>query len=276
MALVAVLWIVAALSVLVTGLILTTRAQIGVVAAGRDAATGQALGDAAIALALQALLADSDRPAGVQTVSVTYADQSMQVEVAPLDGLISLNGASAPLLAALLQGASGLPPAAAQDLAQQLVDWRSEVPPTQTLGAAAGQPRLFEAPEDLLLVPGVDYDLYARIAPLVSADLRSGRVNPQAAPPQVLAALAPGDPGRIAQFIAARAGGQPADSSFLDPSLVGAASSGRFYRLRVSVPLDAGKMLVMTRDVTLISASSSLLPWRMLRQSRQIQLPGAP
>ena len=277
MALVVVLWIVAAISVLVTGLVWTTRAQIGAVNAGRDAVVGQALGDAAIALTLQELLGTEPRPTSVQTETVTYAGQTMQVEIAPLDGLVSLNGADAPLLAAILQGGGGLSSAAAQELAQQLVLWRSEVPQTQTLGAAGGQPRMFEAPEDLLLVPGVDYDLYARLAPLVSADLRSGRVNPQAAPPQVLAALAPGDPGRIAQFVAARTGGVPADSSFLDPSLAGVGVfSGRFYRLRVSVPLDAGRILVLTRDVALTTTSFSLLPWRLLRQSRQIQAAGAP
>jgi general secretion pathway protein K len=274
MALVAVLWIIAALSILVTGLIWTTRAQISTVAARRDAAAGQALGDAAITLTLQALLVSNPKPTGVQTVPVTYAGQTMQVEVAPLNGLISLNSAGAPMLAALLQGAGGLPPPAAQDLAQQLVQWRSEAPQT-SLTNGPGQPRLFEAPEDLLLVPGVDYDLYSRLAPLVSADLRGGRINPQAAPSQVLAALAPGNQGMIAQFLAQR--GQPgADSSFLDSGFISnVAFSGQLFRLRVSVPLDAGKMLVLTRDVALRGTSSSLLPWRLLRQSRQIQSSGA-
>jgi len=276
MALVIVLWIVAAMSVLVTGLILTTRAQVSTVAAGRDVATGQALGDAAIAITLQALLVSTPMPTGVQTVPVTYADQTIQVEVAPLNGLISLNGASPPLLAAMLQGGGGLPSAVAEDMAQQMVVWRSEVPQTQTLGAAVGQPRLFEAPEDLLLFPGIGYDLYARLAPLVTADVRTNRVNIQAAPPPVLAALAPGDAGRIAQFIAARGGDQPADSSFFDANLISPRSSaGRFYRLRVSVPLDAGKILVLTRDIALTSSPSNLMPWRLLRQSRQVQSSGA-
>jgi len=275
MALVVVLWIVAAMSVLVTGLILTTRAQVSTVAAGRDAAVGQALGDAAIAITLQALLVTTPMPNGVQTVPVTYADQTLQVEVAPLNGLISLNGAGPPLLAAMLQGGGGLPPAVAEDMAQQMVVWRSEVPQLQTPGIVSG-PRMFEAPEDLLLFPGIGYDLYARLAPLVTADLRTNRVNAQAAPPEVLAALAPGDAGRIAQFIAARGGDQPADSSFFDTNLISSGSSaGRFYRVRVKVPLDAGKILVLTRDVALVNAPSTLLPWRLLRQSRQVQSSGA-
>jgi len=277
MALVVVLWIVAAMSVLVTGLILTTRAQVGTVAAGRDVATGQALGDAAIAITLQALLVSTPMPTGTQTVPVTYADQTLQVEVAPLNGLISLNGADAPLLAAMLQGGGGLPPPVAQDMAQQMVVWRSEVPQTQmqTPGIVSG-PRMFEAPEDLLLFPGIGYDLYARLAPLVTADLRANRVNAEAAPQEVLAALAPGDAGRIAQFIAARGGDTPADSSFFDTNLVSSGgAAGRLFRVRVSVPLDAGKILVLTRDVALVNASSNLLPWRLLRQSRQIRLGGA-
>ena len=280
-ALVAVLWIVAALSLLAAGLSQTTRAQIDTASVQRDAAVGQALGDGAIHIALQALLAETRRPPGVQTASIVYQGVAIQVEAAPLDGLISLNGADVPLLAQMLHNAGGLAPGAAEALARQLVQWRSERPPadpTSPAAAALSQQRRFEAPEDLMLVPGVDYTLYARIAPLVSADLSTGKVNALAAPPDVLAALAPGDPGRIARFAAQLAAGQPGvDSSFLDGRFTTSSGGGgtELYRLRASVPLDAGRILVLTRDVSLATDPVHLLPWRFLRQSRQLLSAGA-
>ncbi|MCB2038693.1 MAG: general secretion pathway protein GspK, partial [Ottowia sp.] len=56
MALVAVLWIVAALSVMATGLTATVKDQIQAVSAERQGVEAEAIGDAAIDLVLQQLL----------------------------------------------------------------------------------------------------------------------------------------------------------------------------------------------------------------------------
>ena len=270
MALIAVLWIVAALSVMVTGVTSTVRQQIQVAGLQRDQASGQALGQAAIALALQAMQAAREPVPGVTSVSVPYAGQQIAVEVAPLNGLIPLNGAGADLLAALLRVAGGLAPAPAQALATALVEWRDGRPAGDAAGADARQ-RQFEAPEDLLLVPGVDYALYARLAPLVSADLGgASRVNPQAAPPGVLAVLADGNQARVAAYLGQRASGQPGlDTTGFQTAFIDTAGSN-LYRLRASVPLEAGKMLHLTQDVALGSGSSRIAPWRVLRTDRRI------
>ena len=138
---------------------------------------------------------------------MSYGGQTIDLDIAPLDGLISLNGANVPLLAALLQTGGGLDTGRAQALAAEIVAWRDtrpEVDPTSP-GAASVQARRFEAPEDLLLVPGIDYTLYARIAPLVTAELSGGgQVNPLAAPPGVLAVLAHGDAARVATYLRQR------------------------------------------------------------------------
>ena len=55
MALIAVLWIVAALAILATGMTQSVRQQVRVTALTLDAVAAQAVGDGAIALALQAL-----------------------------------------------------------------------------------------------------------------------------------------------------------------------------------------------------------------------------
>ena len=276
MALIAVLWIVAALSLMVIGLTYTVRQQIQVAGNQRDQVSGQALGEAAIALVLQQLQVTTQRPQGVLTDSVVYGGINIEVELAPLDGLIPLNGASPELLAALLRFAGGLPDAQAEALARTLVEWRDGHPELSLTDAAAARAaaRRFEAPEDLLLVPGVDYTLYARLAPLVSADLGStSRVNPRAAPPGVLAVLAQGNVGQVSQYLAQRASGQPgADASGFQPAFVG-AGGGELYRLRASVPLEAGKILLLTRDVALSIDASRTAPWRILRTDRQIVAP---
>jgi len=270
MALIAVLWIVAALSLLVIGVSDTVRQQIRVVGTERDQVTGQALGEAAVALVLQQLQTLPERPRGIVTTAVPYAGVSIEVELAPLNGLISLNGAPPELLASLLQVAGGVPAGRAQALAAALVDWRDGRPELDPAAdPAARRPRRFEAAEDLLLVPGVDYGLYARLAPLVSADLTGmAGVNPEAAPPGVLAVLAQGRDGVAQQYLRQRASGQPgADTSGFNPAFI-ATGGTSLYRLTANVPLEAGKMLHLVQDVALVAGASRGAPWRVLRTHR--------
>ena len=166
--------------------------------------------------------------------------------------------------------AGGLSAAPAQALAASLAEWRDGRPELEpTADPAARQPRRFEAVEDLLLVPGVDYGLYARLAPLVSADLTGvARVNPEAAPPGVLAALAQGRDGVVQQYLRQRAGGQPgADTSGFNPAFI-ATGGTSLYRLTANVPLEAGKMLHLVQDVALVAGASRGAPWRVLRTHR--------
>ena len=273
MALIAVLWIVAALSVMVIGVTQTVRQQITVTGTQREQIEGQALGEAAVALVLQQLQAAPAPPRGIVTLDVSYAGRDLPVQLAPLNGLISLGGAAPELLAALFQVAGGLPAGPAQALAVSVVAWREGRADVNAGAkpAPTNQPRQFEAVEDLMLIPGIDYGLYARVAPLVSADLRgSSRVNPAAAPAGVLAVLAQGNSGAVQQYLNQRNSGQPGgDTSGFNSAFVDTAG-GQLYRLVVSVPLEAGKILRLTQDVALGGGASRTAPWRVLRTERQI------
>lgn len=273
MALVAVLWVVAALSILVSGMAQTVRLQVRVAAGVTDEAVAAAVGDAAVALALQTLQTAPRNQPQALTVPVQYAGLPLEVDVMPLNGLVSLNAAPPVLLAALFEVAGGLPAAQAQPLAQAVAHWRSG---RDEGGATQVAARRFEAVEDLLLVPGMDYALYARISPLVTADLRStSRVNPLAAPLGVLTVLARGDEALAASIMARRAAGAVGvDTSALDPSLI-SPSSTDFYRLTVRVPFEDGRMLALTRDVALAVYPPRISPWRTLRVQRQILAKGA-
>lgn len=273
-AMVAVLWIVAALSLLVIGASQSVRQQAAVTTVVQDEVRGQALGAAAVALALQALQAEPQRPQALQRTVFDFAQTSIAVEVMPANGLIPLNSAAAPLLAAMLRVAAGMAPGSADALAQEIVAWREGRPGLRAERPAASGRRHFEAAEDLLQVPGVSYAIYGRVAPLVSVDVGTGTgVNPLAAPPAVLAVLAQGNQA-LAERIAAQrdAGAVGVDTTMLDPQYL-AGGSTTLYRIAADVPADAGKILRFTQDVALSSTGATATPWRVLRSHRQL-LPG--
>ncbi len=262
MALIAVLWIVAALSLLVVGMSQTVRQQIRVVGTQSDEVSGQALGEAAIALTLQEMQILAERPSSLVQVNQQFAGLDMTVEVAPLNGLISLNGANAQLLASVFRFAAGMEASAAEALANEVVAWRDE-------RAENNEARRFEAIEDLMLVPGIDYALYERIRPLLTAVTRSGGVNPLAASPEVLAVLADGNIDRASEIAQRRAAGEIGiDTSALNPNFLATGGSDE-YRLSVSVPLEGGKILLLTRDVVLRQTSVGD-PWRVYFAMRRI------
>jgi len=78
---------------------------------------------------------------------------------------------------------------------------------------------------------------------------------------------------RITVVVASRGhggGGQPGgDASGFNGAFVDAGSTD-LYRLSVSVPLDAGKMLLLVQDVALSAGASRTAPWRVLRTQGQI------
>lgn len=272
MALVAVLWIVAALSLLVAGVTHSVRQQIQVAGLQRDQVSGQAAGEAAIALALQQLQVVQEPVIGTERLQLSWQGLPVEIEVAPLSGLVSLASAPPELLAEVFELAGGLPAAAAQQLALELVVWRDSAPELDLSAdpQAREQPRRFEAVEDLLLVPGMDYELYERVAPLLSADLVGVRhVNPLAAPPEVLRVLSRGNDAAVASYLSQRLAGQPViDTSAFDSAFLG-ESGGHLYRLRANVPLETGKMLRLTQDVAL-ELHARVAPWHVLRTERQI------
>lgn len=261
MALIAVLWVVAALSVLVTGMSRTSRGEVRTVAAEKQMQQARAIGDAAINLALQELAGQQVRTTRALVADIVYQGVSVKVAVAPLNGWIDLNTAPQPLLARLYEIAGGVTPDAAQRLAQLTVEVREQ-------RDGQGQAQRFEASEELLRVPGVEYDLYARLSPLVTVySGASGRVNPLAAPAGVLAVLSGGNEAVALRGNQDRgAGGDQVDTTALDPAFV-AISPSRRYRLEAAVPLVEGGTLQVVRVVDVGSSTRDGLPWRTLQSS---------
>lgn len=268
MALVAVLWIVAAISVLALGASSMLRQQISLAGAYRAQLQAQAAGEAAIALVLQQLMVAPSPPEGVLTVPVAYAENVIEVELAPLDGWVAINSADEETFTALLAVAADLPPVVARQLAQELLEWRDMRPDLGLTDAPgrSGRPREFEAVEDLLLVPGMSYDIYERIAPLVTADIRNRGLNLAAAPPEVLRVAAGGDQQVVEYYLAQRGrDGAAAATIGFSSALAGRGMNRNFYRLRAFVPLADGKMSQIMQDIALGPAYSRAAPWHVLR-----------
>jgi len=265
MALIAVLWMVAFLSIVATGITRSIRLETRTAALAWQKTEAQALGEGAVQIALQALTAKPQPLNQMTQAEITYRGVAMQVQVTPLNGLVDINAAGSVLLEKTFAIAGGLPAQAAQAAAQAVIEARQR-------RDAQGRVQRFEAEEDLMQVPGIDYDLYARLAPLLTADLSgSGRVNPLAAPVEVLAVLSGGNAGAAAQIAASRdAGAVGVDTSSLDGSLVDNAST-RTLRLQARVPMADGTIVRVSRSVDLSARTTDGAPWHTFRTSTSVE-----
>ena len=265
-ALIAVLWLVAAMSLIATGIVQSVRGEIKVVGVQRHALVATARADAAILLALQNLQGQPQANSiATQSIGVEFEGEQYQVQIESLNGRIDINSAPITLLGALYTHIGGLDPQAAQALAQATID-------TRELKSSKGARHNFDATEDLLGVPQMTYDLYAKLNGLVTADVigGSGRVNPKAAPPGVLLVLAGGNAARAADFATQRdINPNLMDTSFFDPSHIEAATSPSL-RLKVAVNLADGGSAVRDWHVHWGSDPRSGLPWRVLTQPKPL------
>lgn len=275
MVLIGVLWMVAALSLLATGALHAVRAEIRAVSTVKESARASTQGDAVLRLAAAALTA-ADRPRDRYVQFETLFDeQPITVYIIPVSGLINLNQAPEGLIADAFTVAGGLAPEAARTLAQRILDWRDPDPTPRPMGAedsayeAAGvtyrtRGGRFEVIEDLLQVLGVDFDLYAKIAPLFTADGGGGGVDPLAATPAVLEVLARGNKDVVTHILAQRASdGRLADTSALVREHLQDAAPTRFL-LEAHVPLGNGMALVRSHLVDSSPQRDAPLPWRIL------------
>ena len=270
LALIAVLWIVAALSISALGLLRSARDEIQQATRQRATVQASAVGQAAMALVLQHMQARPGQPVIAATYPVEFAGRQIMVDVSSLNGLISLNQAPLPLLAATLQFAGSLPAGDAESWAQAIVHARQQIGPN-------GQRVGFDAPEDLLAISGFPYDAYARIRPLVTASLAgSGLVNPRAAPLGVLVVLAQGNTALAEQLASARALSPENAPLNMDTTRLNAAfmdtSSAKAMVLTARVPLPDGMQLHTMQVTTWAASKPGASPWMVLERWQQLQL----
>lgn len=282
LALVAVLWTVAALMILAAGIVYAVRGEVRAVTSFRELAVAGALGDAGVVLAAHEL-AGTPRPEGkLRSYEVTFEQTTVRVRVVPLSGLIDLNAATEPLLTDLIAVAGGVERGAAATLSQRIIDWRDADGAAHPDGAedaayaSAGSPFRtrggpFESPEDLLQVLGIDFDLFSRLRPLVTVHARgAGSVDPEAAPLPVLRVLASGNDQIALDYASAReTSGSLADTTRFPARYLARAQSSR-YLIEASVQLANGAYLA-TRKVLDVTTSQDGLPWQTLWAERIVE-----
>ena len=229
-ALAILLWFIAAMTLLVSGIVLQARTDIRLAQLHTEEARAESAGDGAIQLALAELLllertGERDGPAGFSTVQ-QVGDYRVVVTLTPVSGLVDLNQATVELLATLLASVEDIDEGSAEELAQRMVDWRSAAGADEdgALSAAAvdaagfgldsageqGERDIrngeFEAIEDLLLVAGVDRRIFEAIkdAVYVSRDGGQTGVDWNSAPATVLRALGDIDEASAYELMLAR------------------------------------------------------------------------
>jgi len=263
LALIAVLWLVAAMGLIITGVVKSVRTETISSGQQRQTLQAQVRADAILVLALQNLFGQVPQARkSAQVGNFNFDGQELTVKVSSLNGLVDINNAPPILLAELYKVAGGLDTNAAQSLAQATVEARN-------IQNAKGLRPGFDAPEDLFRVPGMTYDRYAMIRGLVTADLKdgSGRVNPMAAPLPVLGVLAGGDLAKAAAFAANRGSGQVGmDGTFFRPDFIENNVSSS-TRLQTTIPLPGGGFMTRTWDIYGTPDPRTGLPWRILGRS---------
>ena len=267
-ALVAVLWIVAALAIVVTSIGYAVRQEVRAVSNSRQALTGVATGGAAIQLVLQQLAATPTRLQALSYSDATFRGVAVRVRVLPLSGLIDINNASPALLAMMFAVAGQVDAERAAALAAAAIDVRS-------IKDSRGRPVGFEAPEDLLRVPGIDYTLYAKISALVTADVQGGgKVIPLAAPAGVLLVLAGGNTAAAARIAADRESGKLGiDTTSLNGEFTESNGGNQRLELQARVPLPGGRWLLVSRTVDLAGGRDGL-PWKTIHSEYRFEGPG--
>ena len=265
------LWLVAAMSVLVGGIMLTVRAELKTAGLSRQTIVAQAVGEGAMQIALQELKASGKPVDKILEAPISYGGREIMVRLIPMNGYIDLNKAPLELLQAAFQFAGGLDQGAAGSLAAVVDAGRKEPGPS-------GRPPGFEAVEDLLLIPGVTYPLYSRVSRVFTTDAGgSGQVNVQAAPPDVLNIVAAGNESAVGAFMQTRGGDNVgADTSAMNGAWIDNGTAAKTVEMTARVPLpDGGAVLVIRRYLVRPSPKDGL-PWRVFHANAVVELASIP
>lgn len=280
-ALVAVLWITAALAILVSGMTLGARIDVRLAAQHLESARAGALLDGALRLAAAELVASPPRDVAPAYMGHEIGGVPIRTQIVRASGFISLNDAPESLLVDLFRYGADLPDEQAVSLAQRVIDWRDADDEPLPYGAehdqyiaggAVSLPRNedFIRPSDISQVLGIEDGVHDKIADLITITKGgAGAVNPLVAPPGVLRILARGDASLVQRILEERAGGEGAHPDF---SAIDARHVSEWFAndYRLTARIEAGSGSGWTRTAWLsLSANArpdaqNPLPWRWL------------
>lgn len=267
-ALILVLWFVAALSIVAMSLSARVRVDGN---SGRFVLAeirAQALGDAAINLAL--LEIDAQPVGDGELFTKEYVIEGVRIIVRSREdtAFINLNHAPARLLAWLFATIGGVSMEDAERLAENVVVWRTPSAAGSVVDANErnGSPyrqrgAMFEASEDLMQVLGISYDLYVKIKGFVTVFGDSAGVDDRQAPIEVLQVLAGGQEAIARRIAQQREKGLAAiDTSTLDKTFVHRVR-GQYLRVDAQLNVDG---IEFARSRWVKRGGTSLEPWETL------------
>jgi general secretion pathway protein K len=269
---VAVLWILAALSALVLIYLTYVTNTAVVLAASTDRVQADALVAAGVELTAYRLTAvKEDSRATSGTFNARIGPARISVAFRSEAARIDLNMASKELLAGLIVGLGSKPESAA-DYANRIVAWRTQVKagdddPENSSYRTAGlnyMPRHapFPQAEELWLVRGIPPAVVERILPFVTVFSNLASVNVLDAAPQVLAALPGMTPENLQAVLLQRS--DPASRLQSPASAGGAPGSTRSkaYRINIQVEFDGGRQTAA--EVVILLLEDGDEPYRVL------------
>ncbi len=277
-ALAMILWFVAALALMVAGIVSTSRTDVRQVQLQLQYAKAAAAGDGASHLAMRDLLLLEEeaefKGRGIFEGQYVVGVLEVRMHVVPTAGLVNLNLASLALLADMFEIQAGMHEELALDTALNVIIWRGNRPQEDDeniekyeqagrIGPRYGQ---FEATEDLMQVLGINRELYERVADLVVA-LPSGKngVDPLSAPLGVLTVIA-GD-ADIAQDIVATRAEDPFQDHGVSaeiPEVYVTQGVNTLFRLDADVVMEDGNIYRRRRWIQRGGGRDGL-PWKVVR-----------
>ena len=201
-ALISVLWIVALLSIVVTGLSTSVRTESRVVANTKSVLQAQYAVESGVELAaLNLMYPQSLRwPADGSIREVDVGDARVRIATSHVSGKVDLNAAPMVLLRNLLLQ-TGIDEGAADLLADAILDWRDRDDYRRLNGAEDTDYRVagllygakdgpFKSVDELRLVLGMTDEIFAAVEPSLTVFSGQSGVNLQHASAQVAAAMA--------------------------------------------------------------------------------------
>lgn len=221
-ALVIVLWAGVLLSIIAASFAFSMRVETRLAGNLVERAKAQAIADAAIRRGILGLLAESPASRWVadgRPYELPFGEGLMRIRLFSDNGKVDLNGAPEALvhglLSTLAESGEAEDRGQAARIADAILDWRDPDQRARPSGAedrhyaAGGRPfgardGAFLSVAELNQVLGVDAELFARLAPLVTVYSWAPQVDPMTAPRNVLLAVPGLDAGLVDRFMAAR------------------------------------------------------------------------
>lgn len=276
-ALALLLWMLAALGLLVAGVVALSRSDVQLTALQLDQARAQAVATGVAHLALRDLhtarLGNAGATAGPMEAQYTLGGLPARVRLVPANGLLNLNGANEALFAALLEFVGGMEAEEARALARAIVEWR--MAPLPPIGAADDQETgrgAFRVEEEVLEVPGMTRDVYDKVRRYLHTQPASTGFDLQAGPESLLNALRDADPEAVDFALDSRQDVGRDAPPLPGPEGPTGLAGGSVYCVEVDVQIAEGRVFRQRIWVELAGAMAGL-PWRFSRVYPVMLLP---